>query len=175
MPLCMEPRRRGDAFFSARGFTLIELLIVCAVLGLLAAMVVAHLSRAKTAANEASAIGTLRALNSAQMAYSSSCGRSLFAPTFTRLVAGGFASPDMNLSPKSGYVFALTPGTGAAAGPDCTAQPTQSAYYASAQPVSIATGRRGFATSVAAVIWQDTAGVPPSQPFTTGPTVSPIQ
>jgi type IV pilus assembly protein PilA len=171
----MAPRRRGDSVFSARGFTLIEVLIVCAVLGILAAMVVSHLAKAKLAANEASAIGTLRAVNSAQMAYSSSCGRSLYSPTFARLVAGGFASPDMNLSPKSGYVFTLTAGTGAAAGPDCTAQPTQSAYYVSAQPVSIATGRRAFATSMGGSIWQDSTGVPPAQPFTVGGTVAPIQ
>lgn len=171
----MAPRPDGDSVFSARGFTLIELLIVCAILGILAALVVAHLAKAKAAANEASAISTLRALNSAQMAYSSSCGRNLYAPTFARLVTGGFASADMNLSPKGGYLFALTPGTGAASGPDCTTQPTQTSYYASAQPISTASGRRGFATNVAASIWQDTTGVPPVQPFTLGGTVAPIQ
>ena len=85
---CMALRRRGDSVFSARGFTLIELLIVCGILGVLAAMVTAYLLRAKLAANEASAIGTLRAVNSAQIAYSSSCGKNAFAPTFARLVAG---------------------------------------------------------------------------------------
>jgi prepilin-type N-terminal cleavage/methylation domain-containing protein len=171
----MGPRRRGDSVFSARGFTLIELLIVCAILGILAALVIAHLARAKMAANEASAISTLRALNSAQMAYSSSCGRNLFAPTFAQLVAGGFASDDMNLSPKSGYAFTLTPGGGAAGAPDCAAQPTQNFYYASAAPVSVASGRRGFATSVAAVVWQDTTGTPPPLPFVLGPQIGPIQ
>jgi type IV pilus assembly protein PilA len=171
----MEPRRRSESIFSARGFTLIELLIVCAVLGILASMVVAHLARAKTAANEASAIGSLRATNSAQMAYSASCGRSLYSPTFSRLVSGGWASPDMNLSPKSGYTFTLTPGTGAPAGPDCTAQPTQSAYYVSALPVSVATGRRGFATSVRGTIWQDSTGAAPTEPFMAGGSVGPIQ
>jgi type IV pilus assembly protein PilA len=171
----MEPRRRGETVFSARGFTLIELLIVCAILGILSAMVVAHLARAKTAANEASAIATLRALNSAQMAYSSTCGRNLFSPTFARLVDGGWASPDLNLTPKSGYNFTLTEGRGGAAGPDCAAQPTQSAYYAAAQPVSVATGRRGFATNVGGTIWQDNTGAAPAEPFATGASVGPIQ
>jgi prepilin-type N-terminal cleavage/methylation domain-containing protein len=171
----MVPQRRGDSVFSARGFTLIELLIVCAILGILAAIVIAHLARAKTAANEASAISTLRALNSAQVAYSSSCGRNHYSPTFARLVTGGFASPDMNISPKSGYSFALTPGGGAAGANDCTAQATQTAYYASATPLTVASGRRGFATSTAAAIWQDTTGVPPAQPFVPGGTIGPIQ
>lgn len=171
----MAPRRRGDSVFSAGGFTLIELLIVCAVLGILAAMVVAHLARAKASANEASAIGTLRALNSAQMAYSASCGRGLYSPTFTRLVEGGWASPDVDINPKSGYIFTITEGTGEVAGPDCAAEPTQSAYYVSAQPVSVATGHRAFATSTAAAIWQDSTGTPPAQPFTAGATVMPIQ
>jgi type IV pilus assembly protein PilA len=171
----MAPRRGGDSVFSNRGFTLIELLIVCAVIGILAAIVIAHLARAKSAANEASAISTLRALNSAQMAYSSSCGRNHFSPTFARLVDGGFASPDMNYSPKSGYLFVLTPGTGTPGALDCSAQATQTAYYASAAPVSVASGRRGFATSVAAAIWQDSTGTPPVQPFVTGGTIGPIQ
>jgi type IV pilus assembly protein PilA len=172
----MGPRRRDDRTFSARGFTLIELLIVVAILGILAGLVIAHLAKAKSAANEASAISTLRALNSAQMAYSSSCGRQLFAPTFARLVAGGFASDDMNLSPKSGYLFLLTSGNGAPGANDCTAQPTQTNYYAAAQPLTVGgSGRRAFATSVGAVVWQDTTGVPPTQPFTPGPQVAPIQ
>lgn len=161
--------------FSERGFTLIELLIVVAILGILAALVVAHLARAKTAANEASAISTLRATNSAQVAFSSSCGRNFFAPSFTRLVDGGFASPDMQLSPKSGYIFELAEGTGEASGADCTDEPTQSAYYVSARPVSLATGRRGFATTKAGVIWQDTTGAPPAEPFLLSDTTKPIQ
>jgi type IV pilus assembly protein PilA len=171
----MEPRRRGESIFSPRGFTLLELMIVCAVLSILAALVVSHLAKAKTAANEASAISTLRATNSAQMAYSSSCGRNLYSPTFARLVDGGWASPDMNINPKSGYNFTLTEGSGGVTGPDCTDQPTQSTYYVSARPVTVATGRRGFATSVAGTVWQDSTGAAPAQPFTASDTVGPIQ
>jgi type IV pilus assembly protein PilA len=168
--------RRGHSLFSARGFTLIELLVVCSILGILAAMVIAYVVRAKLAANEASAVGSLRALNSAQAAYSSSCGRNAYAPTFGRLVAGEYASPDMNLSPKSGYIFALTPGTGGAGAPDCAAQPTQTSYYASAVPVSVlSTGRRGFATNLGGSIWQDTTGAAPAEPFAIGGNVAPIQ
>jgi|EndMetStandDraft_5_1072996.scaffolds.fasta_scaffold86409_1 type IV pilus assembly protein PilA len=168
--------RRGDSIFSNRGFTLIELLIVCGIIGVIAAMCVSYLVRARLAANEASAIGTLKAVNSAQAAYSSACGKNAYAPTFARLVTGGFGSPDLNLASKSGYTFVMTAGTGGAGVPDCAAQPTQTAYYVTGLPVSaMSTGRRGFATNMGGTIWQDDAGAAPPEPFVVGGTVRPIQ
>ncbi len=112
--------------------------------------------------NEASAIGSLRAINSGQAAFSTSCASGAYAVTLDDLVkppAGsnqGFVSPDLksNGVTKSGYIVTIAQdgaaGTTAMSSVttcNAAAATPASSYFAKADPVTAGgTGTRFFAT-----------------------------
>ena len=146
-----------------KGFSLIELLIVVAIILIIAAIAIPNLIRSRIAANEASAVGSIRTINTAEVTYASTYQNVGFTCTLTDLgppASGAVSSTAAGLidsvlggatSVKSGYTFTLSNCT-AAGGINVT-------YNSKGLPVAIGTsGQRGFCSDTSGVIHYNTAG-----------------
>jgi type IV pilus assembly protein PilA len=139
-----------------KGFSLIELLIVVAIILIIAAIAIPNLLRSKIAANQASAVGSLRTLNTSCIAFSTSYGQ--FPAALTNLgpiTSGGTASSTsadlidsvLSAGQKSGYTFVYTAGA------------SNQSYTITATPITAAmTGQNMYFTDQSGVIRSDTSG-----------------
>jgi prepilin-type N-terminal cleavage/methylation domain-containing protein len=137
---------------SQKGFSLIELLIVVAIILIIAAIAIPNLLRSRIAANEASAVSSLRTLNTACITFNSTYGQypnamtDLQSPTSGNPTSTAADLIDQVLASgrKSGYDFVLSPGT------------ANASYTITAFPVTVnQTGLRGFFTDQSGVIRYD--------------------
>jgi prepilin-type N-terminal cleavage/methylation domain-containing protein len=145
------------------GFTLIELLFVVGIIGVLSAVAAPGLTRTKLAANESSAIASLRTINSGQQTFWATCGSGNYATSLQNLglpVAGatGFIGAELSgPAPviKSGYEIEMdtdnpTPGA------SCNGGPLGTTYHSTADPQP-GRGRRYFGINGGGAIFESVA------------------
>jgi prepilin-type N-terminal cleavage/methylation domain-containing protein len=150
-----------------KGFSLIELLIVVAIILIIAAIAIPNLLRARIAANEASAVSSLRTINTGEITYASTYPTVGFAPALTNLGGNSPCTPSSTTaciidsvlsnngnpagSGKSGYKFTTGAGT--------VASGLNIGYTVLAVPLTAnRTGIRGFCAEEDAVVRVDPAG-----------------
>src|ERR1700689_226948 len=141
-----------------KGFSLIELLIVVAIILIIAAIAIPNLLRSKMAANEASAVGSLRTLNTAAITYSTTYGgypaalSNMGPATSATSATADLIDSVLSSGSKSGYSFTYAPGASDANG-------NVLAYSVTADPVNRGTtGQRGFYTDQSGVIRANPTG-----------------
>jgi prepilin-type N-terminal cleavage/methylation domain-containing protein len=146
---------------NSRGFSLIELLIVVAIILIIAAIAIPNLLRSRIAANQASAVGSMRTINTAEITYAStynsgySSSLSDLAPPAAGAsptsTAAGLIDSVLAGGSKSGYTFTYTPGT-AVGGRIET-------YTLAAAPTTVGTtGTNYYFTDQSGVIRQNSTG-----------------
>jgi prepilin-type N-terminal cleavage/methylation domain-containing protein len=137
-----------------KGFSLIELLIVVAIILIIAAIAIPNLLRARIAANEASAVASVRTINTAMISYYSSYPSVGFAANLITLGPGGVSSACP--TPPTSTTACLIDGqlaSGTKSGYTFSAAGTSGNYAAWGTPISPnSTGVRSFCSIADAVV-----------------------
>ena len=146
-----------------KGFSLIELLIVVTVILIIAAIAIPNFLKSKMAANESSALESMRTINTGEVTYAAGCPSIGYSATLVELNTGvicasgtGIIDNVLAAGTKSGYTFTYTPGAADASG-------IVNAYTNVAVPLNVGvTGQRGFYSDQMSVIRYSPDGSAPT-------------
>jgi len=155
------------------GFSLIELLIVVAIIGIIAAIAIPNLLASRRAANEGSAIATMRVIFSSEATYQATAGAGAFGSLANLenagLIDSVVAAAAVAATPKSGYNFT-------AAAVAVTGLPAFDATSIASVHTSVSsvtgTGSRSFYVNESGVMWFNTTAAAPTCTATTARTVT---
>jgi type IV pilus assembly protein PilA len=165
-----------------RGFALVDLIFVCGIIGVLAGIAIPRLTAAKDTANSASAIGSMRALNSGELTFALTCAGGFYAPNLLTLgtapagstesfIGGGLGVA--NTVTKAGYLIQLS-ATGYGGSPatcnGLAAGAGGQGFKAAADPVT-PQNPRYFATNSDGLIYQNSSSLFAPMPETGQPSV----
>lgn len=158
------------------GFTLIDLLFTASLICTIATMALPSLLRARGVAQSASAVATLRVVNSAQLSFAVTCGSGFYAPTFTALgvappaAGNAFLPPELSSGAsflKQGYSYSMSGTALAGAPPSCNGLAPGAAstgYVAVADPLDGVANPNYFATNADGTIYQNATTMNGSMP-----------
>jgi type II secretory pathway pseudopilin PulG len=168
------------------GFTLIDLLFTASLICTIATMALPSLLRARGVAQSASAVATLRVVNSAQLSFAVTCGSGFYSPSFPTLGVPPPASLTAFLPPelaagvaynRQGYAYTMT-GTGLPGAPaSCNGLPTGGAapgYAAFADPLDAPGNPHFFATNADGTIYVNGATMNGMMPESGPPPPGPV-
>jgi len=159
----------------AHGFALIDMIFVTGVIGLLMSIAMPRLIMAKQSAGAASAIGSMRAIGSAQLTFALTCGGGFYAPTLTTLGTPPPMSHDPFISAnlgaadtvqKAGYTIQMTASAFPSSPASCNglaAGAAGQAWVAGADPTDVS-NTRYFATNANNIIYEDNASLYATMP-----------